>query len=506
MNDYPVTPAEYLAEGFRVFPVKQGEKTPKVEGWQTYDGPIAANLDNIGMVTGEPSGVIVLDVDANKGGWESLKKLEEKYGPVPETLRSVTGNGGAHFFFARPKDRPVRNGAGIYGLPGLDVRGDGGYVVVPPSTLSPDKAYQWDVGSPTTLAPLPEWVATHGEHGIKANEVGQDSTFPEGTRNDSLARIAGSLRHYGTPQDILEETLLDLNMVKCVPPLPKDEVLLIARSIGSKPQGHRPEAPTRPKAMSLRATEFLSLEIPPPSWLVQGVWPEECIGFIAGPAKSFKSFMALEMAYSIATGADFLGRFKVPVAQKVLLIQQESSRAAFQTRLSHMAKRMGDAPNLYIVSNRNMHIENEVDLEKLEAEIASIEPSLVILDPLRSFLKGDENSAQVVGEVVRNLRRIRDDLHTGVAVIHHTTKQNSREMSGSGALYGAAEAMMYVVRTEDREALKSRATLELKESDAPDPFYVMLDSETTALEIERNWQPETSEYEQQDHWSALRGD
>ena len=501
MKDFPTSLNQYNAEGWPIFPVAPGLKTPKVEGWQTYDGPILPT-DNLGLITGEASGIIVLDVDANKGGWESLKKLEEKYGPIPETLRSVTANGGAHFFFARP-NRPVRNGAGIYGMVGLDVRGDGGYVVVPPSSLDNDRRYQWDVGSPTALAPLPQWIAEHGEFRVRADALLPDAKYPEGTRKDTLVRIAGFLRHYGTPQGILAGMLEEINEAKCDPPLPKHEILDILNSADKWPQGHRPEVPVRPKAMALKASEFLSLVVKPPAMLIEGIWPEESIGFIVGPPKVFKSFVALELAYALASGADFLGRFKVPVARKVLLIQQESSLGSFQVRLGNCAKRMGDADNLYVISNRHISLENEVDLEKFEAEINAIHPALVILDPFASFIKGDENSAQAMGEVIRNLRRIRDDCKTGVCVVHHSTKQDRESLRGSQALYGAAEALLYVSRTDDREALKSRIKVELKESEGPEPFYVVLDSDTTALEIERTYARD-DEYSQE-HWGDILG-
>ena len=77
-------------------------------------------------------GLLVLDVDPGSGGPESLAALERSYDPLPRTTRSRTGGGGVHVFFRYPAEKEVRNSAGWLGL-GLDVRGEGGYVVVPPS-------------------------------------------------------------------------------------------------------------------------------------------------------------------------------------------------------------------------------------------------------------------------------------------------------------------------------------------------------------------------------------
>jgi Bifunctional DNA primase/polymerase, N-terminal len=83
---------------------------------------------------------MVLDVDADDGGLESLTKLEREGVPVPRTARTRTGGGGIHVYFRYPSETEIRNSAGLLG-PGLDVRGEGGYVVVPPSrTQGP---YEW---------------------------------------------------------------------------------------------------------------------------------------------------------------------------------------------------------------------------------------------------------------------------------------------------------------------------------------------------------------------------
>ncbi len=105
---------------------------------------------NIGLVTGEPSGVVVVDVDGPEG-IESLAR----YGTLPKTIVQTTGRG-RHLLFARGVR--IANNAGRLGR-GLDVRGDGGYIVVAPSTHICGSAYQWSVGcSPRdrTPAALPD--------------------------------------------------------------------------------------------------------------------------------------------------------------------------------------------------------------------------------------------------------------------------------------------------------------------------------------------------------------
>ena len=144
-----------------VFPCEPGGKRPL-----TYNGFWDASADprrvgswwrrwpeaNLGVPTGERSGLLVLDVDPASGGPESLAALEREHGPLPRTTRSRTGGGGTHVFFRYPASEEVRNSAGRLG-PGLDVRGEGGYVVVPPSRTR--GAYEW-----LDRAPLagPSWL------------------------------------------------------------------------------------------------------------------------------------------------------------------------------------------------------------------------------------------------------------------------------------------------------------------------------------------------------------
>jgi hypothetical protein len=148
----------YARRGVPVFPCEPGGKRPL-----TYNGFWEATTDlrvierwwkrwpsaNVGIPTGKKSGLLVLDVDLDNGGPESLARLERADGPAPKTARVRTGGGGAHVFFRHPTDAEIRNSAGLLG-PGLDVRGEGGYVVVPPSRTQ--GAYEWVDRSPLANA------------------------------------------------------------------------------------------------------------------------------------------------------------------------------------------------------------------------------------------------------------------------------------------------------------------------------------------------------------------
>src|SRR5262249_18429303 len=119
--------------------------------WNAY--PIA----NIAVATGRVSGVFVLDVDVKGGrnGETDLRALEAKHGKLPVTIETITPTKARHLWFRMPTF-PVPNSVGLL-APGLDVRGDGGYVLVPPSQISGGR-YEWSVDSAGEFADAPDWL------------------------------------------------------------------------------------------------------------------------------------------------------------------------------------------------------------------------------------------------------------------------------------------------------------------------------------------------------------
>lgn len=98
-------------------------------------------LANIGVATGAASGILVLDVDVKSGGFDSLDKIIDENGPIPDNILAVTGSGGRHYVFKYP-GKVGRSTTNLW--PGIDIRGDGGYIVVAPSNHISGGVYFWD--------------------------------------------------------------------------------------------------------------------------------------------------------------------------------------------------------------------------------------------------------------------------------------------------------------------------------------------------------------------------
>jgi putative DNA primase/helicase len=198
---------------------------------------------NIGIRTGKVSGIVVIDVDPRHGGDESLAQLEAEHGDLPPTWRVITGAGGQHIYFQHPGGT-VPNSAGKLGS-GIDLRGDGGYVLAPPSRHICGRGYAFSVDhhpDDVPLAPTPDWLVTF----VRAPARNGTATMPatwrklvadgvaEGCRNDAVARLAGHLLR----RDIDARVTLDLvrcwNQTRCRPPLSEDELSSIVRSIAAR--------------------------------------------------------------------------------------------------------------------------------------------------------------------------------------------------------------------------------------------------------------------------------
>jgi hypothetical protein len=239
-------------KGKPVFPCKPDKKPYTPQGFKdatTDPARVTAFWTcypdaKIGMPTGSRSGVFVVDVDR-------LEALGELPGELPETLTIRTPSGGLHYYLNHVDGITNRTGA----LPaGIDIRGEGGYVCVPPSP-----GYTVEHRAPIADAPeqlleiLREKPARDARQllrpGVKVDiETGP---IPEGARNNTLASIGGRLRACGFEHEGIEDALLRINAERCTPPMEETEVRKIAASVAR----YAPGKALGPDADTLAALE-----------------------------------------------------------------------------------------------------------------------------------------------------------------------------------------------------------------------------------------------------------
>ena len=190
---------------------------------------------NIGIRTGPESGILALDIDPRNGGDESLKRLEREFVPLPLTVEAETGGGGRHFLFRHPGVQ-IRCRSGL--RDGIDIKGDNGYIVAPPSGHISGKKYSFKEGHSPLERPraeLPEWLlrilVPGPQQGECENETNVGGQIHDGFRNSRLTSLAGTMRRKGATQRTIEAALLEENRTRCRPPLAEAEVGQIAASV-----------------------------------------------------------------------------------------------------------------------------------------------------------------------------------------------------------------------------------------------------------------------------------
>lgn len=232
----------YLGLGWSIVPLAAGEKRPTA-AWQKYQASLMNEDDivacfglpepaNIGVVCGAFSGVVVLDIDGAEGEASMAEFV------LPRTPTVTTGNG-RHLYFRHPGGR-VTNRVRV--IPGVDVRGDGGYVVAPPSLHPNGEVYRWTRGlSPTDipLADAPSWsVACAGKTSLATLSASTESWadlvvdgVPEGKRNATSTSLMGHLLRHDVDPLVAVTMVVCWNRQMNNPPLPETEILEIADSV-----------------------------------------------------------------------------------------------------------------------------------------------------------------------------------------------------------------------------------------------------------------------------------
>lgn len=195
---------------------------------------------NIGIVTGRLSGIVVIDIDGEEGE-ETLRDLEaEFYGLLPETWEQITGGGGRHLVFERPIMEKCPNRVRF--APGLDIRGDDGYIVAAPSKHISGREYVWELEHDPEFVPIAPFPGTWMDVLVPSSPARQapvdlPATFGQGERNNLLFKLGASLRARGLSETALMAALSAENMARCSPPLTEKEVAVIAESCCRYPMG-----------------------------------------------------------------------------------------------------------------------------------------------------------------------------------------------------------------------------------------------------------------------------
>lgn len=228
-----------------------------------------------------------------------------------------------------------------------------------------------------------------------------------------------------------------------------------------------------PEGAPMWATDLASVHIPRPRWLIDGIWTRGGCGFISGAPKSYKSWLALDLAFAVATGAPMLGMHRVAAPGPVLYLQEEDSLATAVDRLDQIVD--GRAPGHHwggsldgltwspprplpidIQAHTGVVLSDPRWHAWLGERVRTYGYHAVIIDTLTTTV-GDVDLDKAVDLQTRVLRPLREMAQTydcAVIIVHHSRKntqggRRGSNMLGSVALHGWVDCALYLDRDEE---------------------------------------------------------
>ena len=490
--------------GFKVFPIKAGAKFPPL----VKDWPAVAHSDaeriavwpdkdfNIGI---HCAGLLVLDLDRSKPGFENSWLALQLEGDLPPTLEAKTPSGGSHWFYRLPEGHPgvpnsVGRETGVLGA-GIDVRSTGGYVVGAGSrTEAGDYAFH-DAERP--IAPAPAWlVAKLGQAAPASPAKGtRVPDAPEGVLERARAWLAARpgavegqggdaftfataafLRDLGVSPEQAFTLLLDWNQ-RCSPPwdaadlqakvdhayryatgepgakaVTADDFPTVGDNVGTSAQvstvvhnsalftsGVQGQSVNTRQGGAIRLGAFAGGQSAAAPYLVKGLLYKDSYAEIYGPPGTGKTFAAMDIAYHVAAGKAWMGR---KVKQGAVLYLAFEGFGGLVKRAQALRQKYGTADVPFYVHAAGFSLRELSGRQALGCVIDALpeKPSLIVIDTFAHALRGgDENSAQDVSAFNNAVQALIAATHACVLILHHPGKDVSRGPRGSSALQGAVD-------------------------------------------------------------------
>jgi hypothetical protein len=225
-------------------------------------------------------------------------------------------------------------------------------------------------------------------------------------------------------------------------------------------------------------------------WLIDGLWGDEAVGIIGGEPKCYKSFLALDMAVAVASGAPCLRRFATLRTGRVLLFAAEDALGVVRRRLDGICAAAGAdlaALDLDVITAPSLRIDTAEDQARLADTVDALRPTLLILDPFVRLHRVDENVCSEVAPLLAYLRDLQRHFALAIVVVHHARKGAGRARAGQ-ALRGSSEfhawtdSSLYLRRHDD--ALTLTIEHRAEPSHGPMPIDLVADGAALALTAE----------------------
>ncbi len=231
---------------------------------------------------------------------------------------------------------------------------------------------------------------------------------------------------------------------------------------------------------TVRVGEVEPLDKSSGDWLVERLWSWRAVGVVGGAPKSAKSWTAMDLALSVATGTKALGAFPVTKPGPVVFFAAEDAQARVRERFAAIAATRSldlGAIEVHLLDVPVLRLDDAKDQRRLVYTLRSLRPRLLVLDPLVRLHRADENSSTEISGLLSFLRSIEREIETSVLLVHHTRKdvslnaQPGQGLRGSSDIWAFGDSNLYLRKTGADRVLLS---IEHRSAPSPSPITVAL--------------------------------
>ena len=504
-------------------PIRKGSKSVALPEWKEYQTrqPDASELFNwfeesdngLGLILGPMLCAVDFDTDDDDGGWQSFSQQYPQFRNLP---RSITGSGRTHVFF-RPA-KPFKKFILAWDGGNIEFRTGDNIIVMPPSVHpATGVLYEWAVPpldgfpvvdieqlgirpperrlSPVDLSFEEGEPLTDEEAGSIIDAV--STAWTEGNRHDLALALAGWCAGHSVPEDsarsIVDELaagddpLERVDRIRAVRDtydairngepvrgwsalsgiLTDDALDTLDHLMSRRPTVTISEVIANPHKIDIpyiiNIGDFLALDLPQPTYLVQDMLVEATVQLMIGPPKTFKTFLDTELHLSIASGTPAFGVFDVPTPRTTCYIQREMGPSLWQDRLRRMILGRGlevadVASRMLLITGHDVRVDDADHMRRLTDSLLTQHEdlALITLDTFKKSHSANENDNTEMDAVMDVLLRIRDEFNIAIQLVHHTSKAQEatsfeQAMRGAVVMWGSSDDGIWLSRIKDPE-------------------------------------------------------
>jgi hypothetical protein len=494
----------YAADGFAVFPCRLNGKEPL--GSLVPNGCLDATTDtetikgwwakcpnaNIGLATGMKNGLAVVDLDGMEG-INSGKSMG-----LMSSVVALTGNG-RQLFYADPEAK-LKNSVKKLAA-GVDTRGSGGYVIVPPSLHPNGKRYSW-LGQPLSrkaLPPLPSMFAAGNASDTATFSTVRKANPPnwmdeaiaklrDGHVHNNLISVLGKFRTANFSEEATY-SLLKPHALENGQPFEglRDKIAEIWK---------RYSVATTMSGSTEDIDQFLD-QITEVDWICKPFFAKKSIGFVVGLPETLKTWLLIDLAIECARDSGlWLGKFPISPS-RVLFIDQERFKGETQRRFNAMIAAKGLTRTelkgkLSIKCGTTIRLDLEESFQAFKRELLATRPEVVIVDSFATFHNSPENDRMAIQQVLNKIKGLRDEIGCSFVFINHENKSaypngepagepHMGTMAGSVGVGAAAEFCLTVRKVEQGTSIvwHTKSTL----ATASKSFYATVKDVENGIEV-----------------------